>query len=192
MNVRYRVELSQSERSELTALLSGGKQAARKLKRAQIWPPMPEPVTMRSQGASPAVRARRRGQCVCADGRPPCEGACCSLDEVCSSGRCGVPCGGLQESRGAAPCMKNDQLGNTAGWFKFFWNTFAVPDRIIVTSQESSPWDTGCVGSMTSPYVVRLWHSGASSVIQVQAYTELLRHTQHRLGISDHLPDLCV
>jgi transposase len=36
MNVRYRVELSQPERSELTALLSGGKHAARKLKRAQI------------------------------------------------------------------------------------------------------------------------------------------------------------
>jgi transposase len=36
MNVRYRVELSQAERAELTALLSGGKQAARKLKRAQI------------------------------------------------------------------------------------------------------------------------------------------------------------
>jgi len=36
MNVRYRVELSQSERRELSALLSGGKHAARKLKRAQI------------------------------------------------------------------------------------------------------------------------------------------------------------
>jgi transposase len=36
MNVRYRVELSQAERGELTALLSGGKHAARKLKRAQI------------------------------------------------------------------------------------------------------------------------------------------------------------
>ena len=36
MNVRYRVELSQTERAELTTLLSGGKQAARKLKRAQI------------------------------------------------------------------------------------------------------------------------------------------------------------
>jgi transposase len=36
MNVRYRVELSQSERAELMQLLSGGKQAARKLKRAQI------------------------------------------------------------------------------------------------------------------------------------------------------------
>src|SRR5882762_3973554 len=36
MNVRYRVELSQSERDELEALLSGGRHAARKLKRAQI------------------------------------------------------------------------------------------------------------------------------------------------------------
>jgi transposase len=36
MNVRYRIELSQAERSELTTMLSGGKHAARKLKRAQI------------------------------------------------------------------------------------------------------------------------------------------------------------
>jgi transposase len=36
MNVRYRVDLSQSEHDELTALLSGGRHAARKLKRAQI------------------------------------------------------------------------------------------------------------------------------------------------------------
>jgi transposase len=36
MNVRYRVELTQQEREELGTLLSGGRQAARKLKRAQI------------------------------------------------------------------------------------------------------------------------------------------------------------
>src|SRR5580658_9867893 len=36
MNVRYRVELSQAERNALGALLSGGRHAARKLKRAQI------------------------------------------------------------------------------------------------------------------------------------------------------------
>ena len=36
MNVRYRVDLDQAERAELAALLSGGKHAARKLKRAQI------------------------------------------------------------------------------------------------------------------------------------------------------------
>jgi hypothetical protein len=36
VNVRYRVELSQTESATLTALLSGGKHAVRKLKRAQI------------------------------------------------------------------------------------------------------------------------------------------------------------
>jgi transposase len=36
MNVRYRVELSQAERDQLTEMLRGGKHAARRLKRAQI------------------------------------------------------------------------------------------------------------------------------------------------------------
>ena len=36
MNIRYRVDLSEAERLELEALLSGGKHPARKLKRAQI------------------------------------------------------------------------------------------------------------------------------------------------------------
>ena len=36
MNVRCRVGLSQAGRDELTAMLGGGKQVARKLKRAQI------------------------------------------------------------------------------------------------------------------------------------------------------------
>src|SRR5690606_5079060 len=36
MNVRYRVDLDQPERDELTAMLRNGKHPARKLKRAQI------------------------------------------------------------------------------------------------------------------------------------------------------------
>jgi transposase len=36
MNIRYRVDLSEAERAQLTALLNGGKHAARKIKRAQI------------------------------------------------------------------------------------------------------------------------------------------------------------
>src|ERR687883_1747000 len=36
INIRYRLELSEVERGELRAMLSGGKHAARKLKRAQI------------------------------------------------------------------------------------------------------------------------------------------------------------
>jgi hypothetical protein len=34
MNIRYRVELSETERTELRAMLSAGTHAARKLKRA--------------------------------------------------------------------------------------------------------------------------------------------------------------
>ena len=36
MNIRYRIELSQAERDELTTMLTKGKCVARKLKRAQI------------------------------------------------------------------------------------------------------------------------------------------------------------
>ena len=36
MNIRHRVELNEAERAHLTTMLSGGKHAARKLKRAQI------------------------------------------------------------------------------------------------------------------------------------------------------------
>jgi DNA invertase Pin-like site-specific DNA recombinase len=36
MNIRYRVALDEAERAQLTAMLSGGKHASRKIKRAQI------------------------------------------------------------------------------------------------------------------------------------------------------------
>jgi hypothetical protein len=36
MNIRYRVELNEAERAQLTSMLSGGKHPVRKLKRAQI------------------------------------------------------------------------------------------------------------------------------------------------------------
>jgi transposase len=54
MNVRYPVELSQTERAELTALLSGGRHVARKLKRAQI-------LLAADAGASDAEIARSVG-----------------------------------------------------------------------------------------------------------------------------------
>ena len=57
MNVRCRVELSQAERAELTALLSRGKHAARKLKRAQI-------LVAADAGASDDEIGRERSQAV--------------------------------------------------------------------------------------------------------------------------------
>src|ERR1700722_6002245 len=66
MNVRYRVELSQAERDQLADMLSGGKHAARKLKRAQILlaadSGMSEAViaTSVSVGESTVYRTKRR------------------------------------------------------------------------------------------------------------------------------------
>ncbi len=62
MNVRYRVELSQAERCELTTMLSGGKRAARKLKRAQILL------------AADAGCATRRSPAPSRSAAPPCTG----------------------------------------------------------------------------------------------------------------------
>jgi hypothetical protein len=36
MNIRYRVDLDEAEQTQLAALLNGGTQAVRKIKRAQI------------------------------------------------------------------------------------------------------------------------------------------------------------
>jgi hypothetical protein len=55
MNVRYRAELSQAKRDELTGMLSGAARAARKLKRAQILLGADVCVPM-----SPAVRRMKR------------------------------------------------------------------------------------------------------------------------------------
>lgn len=52
MNIRYRVELHQSERDELTALLAGGRQRVHRLKRAQI-------LLAADRGASDAEIAER-------------------------------------------------------------------------------------------------------------------------------------
>ena len=53
MNIRYRVDLSEAERSELQTMLSGGKHSARKLKRAQILL-----ASHAGQSCGPAMRAR--------------------------------------------------------------------------------------------------------------------------------------
>ena len=64
MNVGYRVTLTQYERDELGTLLSGGRQAARKLKRAQILLAADAGVRRDNQDENRAtirMRMRRRG-----------------------------------------------------------------------------------------------------------------------------------
>jgi transposase len=66
MNICYRVELSEAERTQLQAMLSGGRQAARKLKRAQILlaadAEVPDETIARSVavGGSTVYRTKRR------------------------------------------------------------------------------------------------------------------------------------
>jgi transposase len=64
MNVRYRVDLSQIERTELRALFRGGKHASRKLKRAQILlaadAGASDEEIARSVGVSGSTRTKRR------------------------------------------------------------------------------------------------------------------------------------
>ena len=56
---RYRVELSQAEREELSKLVSGGKQAARKLKRTQILAQLASARTTTPRTALTAAPLRR-------------------------------------------------------------------------------------------------------------------------------------
>src|SRR4029450_6964451 len=64
MTIRYRVDLSDAERSDLEALLRGGRHAARTLKRAQILlaadAGMPDETLAQSVGGSPVSRTKRR------------------------------------------------------------------------------------------------------------------------------------
>src|SRR5215204_6816490 len=66
MTIRYRVELSEAERGELEAMLSGGRQAARKLKRAHVLLAADGGTTDKAMavslavGASTVLRTRRR------------------------------------------------------------------------------------------------------------------------------------
>ena len=102
----------------------------------------------------------------CASGRPACGGRCCSLDEVCASGVCSLPCGIVQESGSNTPVIRTINLGSTSGWFKFFWNNFTVPDRLILRSAQGMVlWDTGCVGGSNG---VCLFHSGTTTAVQIE------------------------
>ena len=66
MNIRYRVELNEAERTQLAALLNGGRHSARKLKRAQILTAADAGIadetiaSSLSVGASTVYRTKRR------------------------------------------------------------------------------------------------------------------------------------
>jgi hypothetical protein len=64
MNIRYRVELNEAERAQLMSMLSGGKHAVRKLKRAQILLAADAGVSDEAIASSVSVGGSRRDYCV--------------------------------------------------------------------------------------------------------------------------------
>jgi hypothetical protein len=58
-------------------------------------------------------------------------------------------------------------MGKSMGMFQFVWNTFTQPDRIVVTYEGKTLFDSGCVGASGS---MNLNYSGSSSLIVVQVF----------------------
>jgi murein DD-endopeptidase MepM/ murein hydrolase activator NlpD len=76
-----------------------------------------------------------------------------------------VPCNTTQVAGGDTAETRVVQMGKTAGTFDFSYNTYSIRDRIVVSYEGKTLFDTGCVGESGS---VNLVYSGASATITVQ------------------------
>jgi hypothetical protein len=56
-------------------------------------------------------------------------------------------------------------MGRSSGSFVFQYDTYSIPDRIIVSYEGSVLFDTGCVGQADSRTLI---YSGTSTAITVQ------------------------
>jgi hypothetical protein len=68
---------------------------------------------------------------------------------------------------GDTPETHQVEMGTTAGTFQFDWDTASQKDRIVVSYQGSTLFDSGCVGSSGTE---QLNFSGNSTKIQVQVF----------------------
>lgn len=78
---------------------------------------------------------------------------------------CSIPCGTVQESGHDAPVRRTINLGSTAGFFKFAYDTHTIRDRIYLRSQGTVLLDTGCVGKSDAQC---FWHSGTPATVEVE------------------------
>ncbi len=74
-------------------------------------------------------------------------------------------CGETSVAGSNAPDTRFIELGKTSGTFRFDYNTYTVKDRIIVTYEGSTLFDSGCVGEGRS---VNLDYAGSGSMLQVE------------------------
>jgi len=76
-----------------------------------------------------------------------------------------VPCGQVQVAGGDTPDTRLIDLGNIGGTFRFDFQTFSQKDRMIVSYEGRTLFDTGCVGTSGSAL---LSYSGSSTKVSVQ------------------------
>jgi hypothetical protein len=59
------------------------------------------------------------------------------------------------------------EMGQSHGTFQFDWETYTIADRIVVTYQGNTLFDTGCVGANG---IEHLTYSGSSTSVTVQVF----------------------
>jgi len=74
-------------------------------------------------------------------------------------------CSTQQVAGGNTPETRIIEMGKSSGTFSFGYNTFTIPDEMIVTYEGKVLFDTGCVGQSD---VVTLSYAGVSTKISVQ------------------------
>jgi len=76
-----------------------------------------------------------------------------------------VACNAQQVSGADTPETRMINLGRTSGTFQFSFDTVSQPDRMVVSYEGATLFDTGCVGASG---VRSLTYSGTSTVVTVQ------------------------
>jgi hypothetical protein len=75
------------------------------------------------------------------------------------------PCSSVQVAGGDAPETHVIEMGQSSGTFSFYYQTYSIPDEMVVSYQGTVLFDTGCVGQENT---VDLTYSGSATTIVVQ------------------------
>ena len=76
----------------------------------------------------------------------------------------GEPCNTTTQAGGDAPETHTYAMGQSSGTFRFDYDTYAQQDRITVTYEGATLFDTGCVGASGTQYIS---YSGSSNNVTV-------------------------
>ncbi len=93
-------------------------------------------------------------------GPPPDAGLPDGGGPIGGPGACGV----VQVAGADAPEQHVVEMGASAGTFQFDWDTYSIPDEMVVTYQGATLFDTGCVGASGTQ---QIGFSGGSTQITV-------------------------